>query len=141
MSVPSVEMTGLVQRPGTIGVEDLERLRVQTLTVEFQSGGRPARMRTFRGVWLIDAINLRRPTVEGDDRYDRLARCVVVTASDGARVAFSMGELDRSIGSADVLLCWRVDDQVLEAFRLVVASDASRVRSIAGVASIAILRP
>jgi hypothetical protein len=52
-------VTGLVDNPG-----EIDRARVQPLTLTFTSPKKPARQRTFRGVWLIDTLHLAQLQVD-----------------------------------------------------------------------------
>lgn len=61
---PALLVTGLVDNPGEIDLATVQRLRAQTLTLTFTSPKKPARQRTFRGVWLIDMLHLARLQVD-----------------------------------------------------------------------------
>ena len=66
---------------------------------------------------------------------------VVAAARDGAPAVFSLGELDRKLGGAQVLLSWSVDGLDLPEVRLVVGSDRFRRRSLNGLTRIDVCAP
>lgn len=138
---PTVLIGGAVSRPGRLTIRSLRRLRDATVTVDFARRGQVARRRICAGAWLVDVLHLVGVRVGAEDRFDHLRRCVVVTASDGRQVTFSLGELDRAVGSAQVLLTWRIDENDLDAFRLIVGSDAEGVRSLSRLSRIDVVDP
>lgn len=73
-------------------------------------------------------------------RGAHLASTLLVSASDGYRVAFSLGEIDPGLGAAKAVLADRQGDAPLDAkqgpFRLVVEGDSRPARSARNVVSI-----
>ena len=89
---------------------------------------------TCSGVWLTDlAIAAGVPTGEAL-RGAALASVIVAAGADGYRVAFSLGELDRSLGRAQILVADRCNGAVLPdgdgPWRLVAAGDIRGARSV-----------
>ncbi len=68
-------------------------------------------------------IDLPRLPVDRTRPLATLRLYVVAAARDVAQAVFSLGELDRNLGGAEVLLSWSVDGLDLPEFRLVVGSD------------------
>lgn len=81
---PRLLVGGLVGNPGEIDLPRLERLRSNTLVLEFTSPKKPARQRTFRGVWLIDVLHQARLPVDRTRPLATLRLHVVAAARDGA---------------------------------------------------------
>ncbi|MCC7267825.1 MAG: molybdopterin-binding oxidoreductase [Caulobacteraceae bacterium] len=73
-------------------------------------------------------------------RGQHLAATLLVTASDGYRVAFSLGEIEPTLGGVRAVLADRQDGKPLDAkqgpFRLVVEGDSRPARSARNVVSI-----
>jgi len=94
------------------------------------------------GVWLTDIL-ARAGVPQGEAlRGDGLRKAVIATASDGYRVAFTLGELDRTFGAAKVLVADRCDGAALGGagpLRLIVAGDARGGRALRNLLSIRLL--
>jgi hypothetical protein len=75
----------------------------------------------------------------------RLRLVVLVTGADGYRVAFSLAELDRTIGHRQVLLADRVDGAAIKGddgpLRLAVPEDGRPTRWVRGVTRIDVIYP
>ncbi|MFZ4688602.1 MAG: molybdopterin-dependent oxidoreductase [Polymorphobacter sp.] len=86
------------------------------------------------GVWLADLL-ARAGVPAGDAvKGDALASVVIAEAADGYRVVFSLGEIDRKLGKAPVLVADHCAGNPLAAadgpLRLVVPGDARGARSV-----------
>jgi tRNA-Thr(GGU) m(6)t(6)A37 methyltransferase TsaA len=128
---PVVHIRGAVAQPGPVTIDAVEQLMNVTVTVNLAHRS-PAEFHACTGAWLMDVLHLAGVVAAGDDnRFNLLRRCVRATAGDGRQVTFSMGELDRALGAASVLLCWNMDGRDLDNFRLIVGSDGDGARSIA----------
>jgi hypothetical protein len=72
-----------------------------------------------------------------------LARGVLVTARDGYRVLFSLGELDASLGAVGAIVATRCDGKPLDEadgpFRLIVPKDGRPARSVRQLESLAVV--
>ncbi len=66
-------------------------------------------------------------------RGDRLATVIVAEAADGYRVAFGLGEVERTLGNARIVVADRCDGKPLDAktgpYRLVAGGDKRPARS------------
>jgi len=78
-------------------------------------------------------------------RGPALASGIIVSARDGYRVLFSLGELDGSLGKTDAIVADRCNGQKLDPaagpLRLVVASDTRPARSVRQVTRLTLVRP
>lgn len=135
----SIEITGLVNTPGTVTVEQLQTLPVQTAEVDFQSG-KGDQHHTYTGVLLWDVLQQVGVATDENVKNDDLRFYAVVTANDGYQVVISLGEIDPSFGNNPYLLAWDEDGAPLEGdagpLRLVVPGDVHGGRYVTGVVSI-----
>jgi hypothetical protein len=86
-----------------------------------------------RGVWLADLLAAAGAPAGDKLRGPALGGTVTALARDGYRVAFSLGELDRSLGKTPVLVADRCNDAVLGEdgpYRLVVGGDSRPARAV-----------
>jgi len=78
-------------------------------------------------------------------RGPALASGILVSARDGYRVLFSLGELDGALGKTEAILASRCNGQALDAaagpLRLIVAGDTRPARSVRQVAKLTLVRP
>ena len=89
---------------------------------------------TCSGVWLADLAAAAGVATGDLVRGPALATVVVARAADGYRVAFSLGEIERSLGHSSVLVADRCNGAVLPdadgPWRLIVAGDTRGARSV-----------
>ncbi|MDO9487365.1 MAG: hypothetical protein Q7J32_03250 [Sphingomonadaceae bacterium] len=86
-----------------------------------------------RGVWLADLLAKAGAPAGEKLRGPALAGTVTAVAKDGYRVTFSLGEIDRSLGKAPVLVATQCNGAALGEdgpFRLVVGGDSRPARSV-----------
>ena len=98
-------------------------------SVRLENGGG-----TYEGVWLHEILKKAGAPLGERLRGKALATYVLAEARDGYQVVFSLGELDPSFTSSQVLLADKLNGGPLEPeqgpFRLVVASDKPGARSV-----------
>lgn len=139
VAVDSIEITGLVLRPGPLSEADLQNLPAETVDVTFESGGNPQN-HTFTGVRLIDILTYVGLDVASDAHHPLLPVYLVVTANDGYQIVVSGGEIDPGFGNVPMLLAWEQDGAPLEGdqgpLRLVVPGDTHGGRYVHGIVSI-----
>ena len=85
------------------------------------------------GVWLADLLAKAGAPAGDQLRGPALAATVTAVARDGYRVAFSLGEIDRSLGKAPVLIADRCHGAAIGAdgpYRLIVGGDSRPARSV-----------
>jgi len=84
------------------------------------------------GVWLADLLASAGAPSGNALRAPALAGTVTAMARDGYRVAFSLGEIDRSLGNAKILVADRCNGRPLGEdgpYRLVVGGDSRPARA------------
>jgi molybdate transport system substrate-binding protein len=131
----AVALTGLVDKPATLAVADLQKLPVETVDVSFQGPG-GVEKHTFRGVRLATVISQAGLKVDPKRKNDNLRKYVVVSAQDGYEAIISWGEIDPNLGNRPILLAWEQDGQPLSGqngpVRLVAPGDAHGARYVSG---------
>ncbi len=144
MAVPttSLELTGAVDRPGTLALSDLQALPSQTQAVTYGTGRGPVSA-TFTGPTLWSVLGSLTP-VPGA-RNSSLRNVAVATGTDGYAAAFSGGELDPRFGGsrAPVLVAYAQNGQPLGAdgfARAVVPGDAAGGRYVSNIASLNVVQ-
>jgi hypothetical protein len=89
---------------------------------------------SYEGVLLADALKRAGAPLGTELRGAAFASYVVVTASDGYRVVFSLAELDPDLSGNEIIVADTVDGHSLAAtqgpFRVVVPRDAKPARSV-----------
>ena len=127
-SAPSIAVSGDVKQPLALTASDLASMPRATVTTNNNGI-----TRVYEGVWLSDVLKKAGVQV-GGLRGSALAVYVVVSASDGYQVAFSIGELDPEITDAQFLVADKADGKALFGedgnFRLVVPKDKRGARSV-----------
>lgn len=108
----SLEILGLVERPGALGLDDLRGLPQATVTTEYETS-RGRERHAYTGVRLYDVLQHVGVVPEPGDRTPLLRRYLVVTAKDGYRVVLSGGEIDPDFGDVPLLLAWERDGKPL----------------------------
>ncbi len=135
-STETVELTGLVERPATLTVAELQAMPVETVDVTFRSGD-ATEQHSYRGVRLYAVIEQAGLSVDPERKNAKLRTYVVVTAQDGYEVVVAWGEIDPEFGDAPILLAFEEDGQPLSgedgALRLVVPTDQRGGRYVSGV--------
>ena len=95
------------------------------------------------GPLLADVLARLGAPARGNLRGEALTRAVLVEASDGYRVAFTLGELDPLLGAAPVVLADRCNGKLLSGedgpFRLAIEGDQRGARSVRQVVSLTLV--
>lgn len=90
----------------------------------------------YRGVLLWDVLRANK-VLDGLDLSAQLGRTILVTARDGYRVAFSIGEIHPDFGNLPLLLVTAIDGQPLaQGWRLVAPGDKRGARAVRDVTRI-----
>ena len=129
-SAPAADLTlkGLNGTTTTVSAANFASLPHESLTVTFHG-----EKRTFEGVSMLEL--LRKVGAPWGDTLTgkELATVVLVTARDGYRVAYSIGELDPGTARGKVLIADRADGKPLDGedgpFQVVVEADFRPARS------------
>ena len=136
---PHFAVGGEVLRPLNLSVKELSSLKSSQVKAKDRDG----KEHTFKGVLLWTILDSAGVTLGKDLRGENLAKYVLVKASDGYEVVFSLPEIDPEFSENIVLLAHEVDGKPLAAtegpFRLVVPQDKKHARWIRQLNSIQIL--
>jgi DMSO/TMAO reductase YedYZ molybdopterin-dependent catalytic subunit len=134
-----IELTRLVETPGTLTVAELQALPNQTADVTFMAGN-GEQSHSYTGALLWDVIDRAKLKLNPDNKNDQLRKYVVLTASDGYEVVISLGEIDPNFGNQPYLLAWEQDGKTLTGeegpVRLVTPGDVKGGRYVYGVVKI-----
>src|SRR5215472_9422708 len=139
-SGPFLEIGGDVPRPRTFQEQEWKQLKHVALTA---TNAHDKKTATYSGVPLRDLLkDVGVPS--GEDLHGKaLATTIVVSATDGYQVAFSIAELDESVGNLQVLVADAEDGKPLAdgagPLRLVVPSDKRPARWVRMVKTIRIV--
>jgi hypothetical protein len=106
---------------------------------------RGARTLSYEGVSLLDLLHRKVDGPWGDTLTGKdLADVILVTARDGYRVAYSIGEADPGTAKGQVLIADRLDGKPLDArdgpFQVVVESDFRPARSARMVETVQLMK-
>ena len=130
---------GEVLKPLKLSAKELSTLK----SSEVKAKDRDGKEHTFKGVMLWTILDSAGVTLGKDLRGENLAKYVLVKASDGYEVIFSLPEIDPEFSDKIILLAYEVDGKPLAAsegpFRLVVPQDKKHARWIRQLNSIQIL--
>lgn len=127
------ELTGPDMLSVEITPETLAALPMQEVETSFESSKGPQGGR-YRGVLLWDILAAR--TTLDDDVKSALRRVVLVTASDGHQVAFSIGEIAPGFGNRPIMVGLTLDGAAIEdGLRMVSPGDARGARHVKDVVS------
>ena len=135
----SFTVGGEVLKPLKLSVKELATLK----SSEVKAKDRDGKEHTFKGVMLWTILDSAGVTLGKDLRGENLAKYVLVKASDGYEVVFSLPEIDPEFSEKIILLAYEMDGKPLAAtegpFRLVVPQDKKHARWIRQLNSIQIL--
>ena len=124
---PTLQVTGVVEQPLTLSADDLAKM--PRASVKLENGGG-----TYEGVWLHEILKKAGAPLGERLRGKALTTYVLAEAKDGYQVIFSIGEVDPSFTSSQILLADKRNGGPLDPdqgpFRLVVASDKPGARSV-----------
>ncbi|MBU3030272.1 hypothetical protein [Paracoccus marinaquae] len=127
------ELTGPDLVSAEITPETLAALPSREVETSFESSKGPQSGR-YGGVLLWDIIAAR--TALDDDLKAALRRVVLVTASDGHQVAFSIGEIAPEFGNRPIMVGLTLDGApISDGLRMVSPGDARGARYVKGVVS------
>jgi DMSO/TMAO reductase YedYZ molybdopterin-dependent catalytic subunit len=127
-AILSVE--GNVSTPLSLTIDDLAKMPRQSITLPGPDGSKTV----YDGVLLRDLLQKAGAPLGDKLRGKALASYVLASASDGYKVAFTLGELDPQFGNAPILVADTRDGKPLPSkqgpFRLVCANDKEGARSV-----------
>ena len=130
---------GEVVRPLKLSIKELSALKSSDVKAKDRDG----KEHTFKGVMLWTILDSAGVTLGKDLRGENLAKYVLVKASDGYKVVFSLPEIDPEFSEKIILLAYEVDGEPLATtegpFRVVVPQDKKHARWIRQLNSIQII--
>ena len=136
----TLSVTGLDGHTRTLQARQLKALPRNSVTLKSHEGTSA----TYEGVPLTAILYAAGAPIGKALRGSDMTDVVVVTASDGYRVAFSLGETDPTIGAEKIVLADSIDGHAIPApdgpLRLVVAGDVRPARSVRMVTGIRLFR-
>lgn len=124
----TVLVTGELKQPFHVTIEQLERMPMHTVQVEFQSS-KGTEHHTEVGVPLAQLIS---PIVLAtqNKKHDSLSFAVLAVGADGYQAAVSYGEISPEFANRDVLVAVTEDGKPLSRPRLVVPGDVEGARYV-----------
>lgn len=135
---PSVEFSTGFATPLHADMALLETLPFSV--VEAEDHGKPGR---WRGVPFAELLRLAGAPTGDAVRGPNLAKYILVTAADGYRVVFSLGETSPEFGGNMLTLAWERDGAPLSAeegpFRIIASGDRKQGRWIRQVVKVELL--
>ena len=130
---------GEVLKPLKLSAKELSTLK----SSEVKAKDRDGKEHAFKGVMLWTILDSAGVTLGKDLRGENLAKYVLVKATDGYEVIFSLPEIDPEFSDEIILLAYEVDGKPLAAsegpFRLVVPQDKKHARWIRQLNSVQII--
>ena len=128
-STALLEITGNVPHPKIYQDQEWKALKHVSITATNEHDKKTA---TFSGVPLHDLLKEAGVPSDENLRGKALTTCIIVTATDGYQVAFSIAELDEGIGNLQVLVADSEDGKPMGQnagpLRLIVPSDKRPAR-------------
>ena len=125
----TIVVTGDVKQPLTFTAADLAKLPRAAVTTRSNTI-----TAAWEGVWLSEILKKAGVPLGSALRGKALTTYVVVSASDGYEVLFSLGELDPEMTDSQILVADTANGKSLidegESFRLVIPKDKAGARSV-----------
>lgn len=132
--VASIEFVGS-GAPVAMTVESLSALPQVEQEVTFKTS-KGMSTGKYKGPLLWEVVKASK-SLDGLERNKELAKTLLVTASDGYQIAFSIGELSPEFGNATILLALETDGQSLkDGFRIVAQGDQRGARAVHNIVKI-----
>ncbi len=139
-TAPFLAISGDVPHPRTYQESEWKRLKHVSVTA---TNAHEKKSATYAGVPLRELLKEAGLPFGENLRGKAFSTVVIVSASDGYQVAFSIGELDESVGNLQVLVADSEDGkplpQVAGPLRLVVPSDKRPARWVRMVKAIRVV--
>lgn len=130
---------GEVTRPLKLSVDDLLAMDQTKLTVK----NRDSEEHIYKGVKLLNLLERAGVTLGNELRGENLTKYILIKASDGYEVIFSLPEVDPEFTDQNILLALQVDGKFLPPgegpFRIIAPSDKRPARWIREVSAIKIV--
>ena len=132
----SVKISGEVTNPLELKLADLQ----QYPQTEVMRKDRDGKDHTYSGVVLSAILQKAGATLGKELRGENLTKYILVEASDGYQVIFTLAELDKDFTDRTIILANKIDGQPLAAgdgpFRIIVKDEKKPARCIKQVTAI-----
>jgi len=132
----TVKISGEVTKPLSIGIADLQKMP----RINVNRKDRDNKEHQYSGVLLSALLQNSGATIGKELRGENLTKYVIVQASDGYQVIFSLAELDADFADKKIILADTIDNLPLAPadgpFRIIVQNDKRPARCIKQVNSI-----
>lgn len=130
---------GEVLKPLSLSLADLTKLKAAELTAKDKDG----KDHKYKGVPLVYVLDAAGATLGGQLRGGNLSKYVLVKATDGYEVVFSLPEIDPEFSSQTILVAYEVDGKPLPKgegpFRMVVPNDKKHARWVREIVSVKVV--
>jgi molybdate transport system substrate-binding protein len=141
----ALTVSGLVMKPATYTVKDLETLPAVTDRITLRSDTGTLGTHTYTGVLLNTVIQQTVPISNTSFKNDVLRQFVTIGATDGYQVTVAMAEILPQFGNQQILLAYLRDGKPLGAdegaVRLIVPGDVLAGRAVTNVDSVVVGSP
>ena len=125
----AVELAGIGAGSIRLSRQSLAALPIVERDVTFETSKGPA-TRRYKGVLVWDVLQANK-AFDGLKPGDQLGKTFLVSAKDGYRIAFSIGEIHPDFGKLPLILVTAVDGQPLDSgWRLVAPGDRRGARAV-----------
>lgn len=132
---PPLELAGANSRTLSVSAEAVSKLPAVERDVTFATSKGPSTAH-YKGVLVWDLLKAN-DALGGLELGAQLGRTFVVSASDGYRIAFSIGEIHPEFGNLPLILVTAIDGKPLDqAWRLVAPGDKRGARAVRDVVRI-----
>ncbi|MFS2189576.1 molybdopterin-dependent oxidoreductase [Mucilaginibacter sp. Mucisp84] len=134
-----VNVTGEVTNPLSIGPAELQQYKQTTVTRKDRDG----KVRIYSGVIVSEILTKAGVTLDADLHGKNLVKYLLVEASDGYQVLFTLTELDKGFTDRTIILADKVDGQPLAPadgpFRIIVQDEKKPARCIKQVTAMKVM--
>lgn len=135
----ALRVTGDVATPLALTAADIRAMPRATVEIKEES-----RTVVYEGVRVSEILKRAAPAGSADLRSYPLTSYVIATANDGYQILFSLGELDPTLTSNDIIVADTIDGKPLFAYqgplRIVAPKDSRGARSLRMLERIEVVR-
>ncbi|QNF33083.1 molybdopterin-dependent oxidoreductase [Adhaeribacter swui] len=129
-SAPSFRVEGEVTTPLTLTLTDLDKMEKTTV----QATDRQNKVHSYSGVLLATILKKAGATLGEELKGENLTKYLLLEASDGYQVLFSLAEVDEAFSDKKIILANRMDGSWLKAdqgpFQIIVEGEKKKARHI-----------
>jgi DMSO/TMAO reductase YedYZ molybdopterin-dependent catalytic subunit len=129
----SVQISGLVQHPQTLTLDQLRALPAQHVDATFTTMHGPDH-HLWTGVLLWDLV-AKAGLKDEPGKRTTMRHVLMVSGTDGYTAAIAIGEIDPMLAGNQILLAYRAEDD-LKSLRLIVPGDKHGARDVHDVSGI-----